>query len=172
MMNANREYVDAVADMVKQALELNIPITSDDLCQKINSRLPGKCIPKKIGELDVDAQIRTLDDNKSFNLEYLEDKPKTRILFSLAHELGHLFLHLLENDGTFKKAICHRDLRYNKEEWEANEFAAALLMPEEEFVLKCKEYMNCNIVNITKVAYYFNVSVQAATVRGNVLNLW
>jgi Zn-dependent peptidase ImmA (M78 family) len=45
-------------------------------------------------------------------------------------------------------------------------------MPENEFIIKCKENMNDNKVNITKVAEYFGVSVQAATVRGNVLGLW
>lgn len=45
-------------------------------------------------------------------------------------------------------------------------------MPEDDFVLKCKEFMEKNKVNITRVADYFNVSVQAAKVRGNVLNLW
>lgn len=171
-MSVNREYVDAVAAMVKTALELNTPITLDDLCEKINNKLPGSCIPKKAGELDVDAQIKTRDNKGSFDLEYLENKPDTRILFSIAHELGHLFLHLLEDDGTLKPEVCRRDLAYNQKEWEANEFAAAFLMPEEEFVFKCKEVLQDNKVNVTKIANYFNVSVQAATVRGNVLDLW
>lgn len=171
-MRNNREYVDAVADMVKSALELNTPVTLENLCEKIGDKLPGTCIPKENGELDVDAQIETIDTT-SFKLEYLKSKPNTRILFSIAHELGHLFLHLLEEGGTLKsQAICQRDLTQNQKEWEANEFAAAFLMPEDDFILKCKEFMEENRVNVTKVADYFNVSVQAAKVRGNVLNLW
>ena len=83
------------------------------------------------------------------------------------------FLHLLEEGGTLTPGVvCQRDLTQSQQEWEANEFAAAFLMPEDDFVLKCKESMENNKVNITKVADFFNVSVQAAKVRGNVLNLW
>lgn len=172
IVRVNREYVDTVADLVKSALELDTPVTLESLCEKIQNKLPGTCIPKKIGELDVDAQIETIDQT-SFRLEYLENKPSTRILFSVAHELGHLFLHLLEEGGTFKTASCVSTcLTQSQQEWEANEFAAAFLMPEDDFVLKCKEFMEKNKVNITRVADYFNVSVQAAKVRGNVLNLW
>lgn len=171
-MGINREYVDAVADMVREALGLSVPITLENLCEKIQNELPGTCIPREEGELEVDAQIETLDAT-SFNLEYLENKPNTRILFSIAHELGHLFLHLLKDDGTLKaQVICQRDLTQSQQEWEANEFAAFLLMPENDFTLKCREFMMDNKVDITKVADYFNVSVQAATVRGNVLDLW
>lgn len=172
IVSNNRGYVDAAAGIVKTALELNIPITLESLCEKIQEELPGTCIPKAMGELDVDAQITTLNNN-TFKLEYLENKPNTRILFSIAHELGHLFLHLLEKGGKLKAGvICQRDLTRSQEEWEANEFAAALLMPEEDFIFKCKECLNDNKVNVTEVADFFNVSVQAATVRGNVLDLW
>ena len=172
IVRVNREYVDTVADLVKSALELDTPVTLERLCTKMQDKLPGTCIPKKTGELNVDAQIETVDE-MSFNLKYLENKPSTRILFSVAHELGHLFLHLLEEGGTLTPdVVCQRDLTQSQQEWEANEFAAAFLMPEDDFVLKCKESMENNKVNITKVADFFNVSVQAAKVRGNVLNLW
>lgn len=55
---------------------------------------------------------------------------------------------------------------------EADEFAAAFLMPEEAFINECKEQIRGDRVNVTRVANYFNVPVQAATVRGNVLGLW
>ena len=52
-------------------------------------------------------------------------------------------------------------------EWEANWFAASLLMPEEEFKIKFIDFNNC----IEKVANYFKVSVVVAEVRAKVLGL-
>lgn len=171
-MSINRTYVDMAADLVRTALELPIPITLESLCDAIRNKLPGNCISKKSDELNVDAQIVTTG-NSEFEIQYMEERPNTRISFSISHELGHLFLHLLEKNGTLREnKVCQRDLTQNTQELEANEFAAAFLMPEEEFIFKCDECTSNNKVNITKVADYFNVSVQAATVRGNVLKLW
>lgn len=61
-----------------------------------------------------------------------QDSP-TRQLFTLAHELGHFFLHKDEAeefvDGDF---VMNRDddTKYTQEELEANEFAGNLVMPE------------------------------------------
>ena len=64
-------------------------------------------------------------------------------------------------------------MQSSESELAANEFAAAFLMPEEDFIMQCEECKNENdMVNVTKVANYFNVSAQAATVRGSVLGLW
>lgn len=53
------------------------------------------------------------------------DEPQARRRFTIAHELGHLFLHPGEQH--------HRDEKFanfNAAELKANQFAAALLMPE------------------------------------------
>ncbi len=164
--------IDLVADYVRNSLSLNIPISLHTLCQAIEEKLSGNCIPQTSDELAVDAQIVTLDEYR-FCINYLSDRPETRILFSISHELGHLFLHLLEKDGKLKEhSVCQRDMTKTRQEYEANEFAAVFLMPEDEFISKCWENMSENKINITKVANYFKVSVQAATVRGNVLGLW
>ena len=170
-MGINRRNVDAAANIVRNALSLKVPISLSGLCSVIDEKLSGKCIPDV--KLSIDAEIRTNNEYPFFEVRYRVDKPETRILFSVAHELGHLFLHLLEQDGKLKKAeVLQRNMSWSEEELEANEFAAAFLMPEEEFVEKCQEHLDENRINVTKVAKDFNVSVQAATVRGNVLGLW
>jgi len=61
------------------------------------------------------------------------------------------------------------------QEQEADEFAAALLMPEKEFTSFCECQLaksNERKFDIDAIARYFNVSRQAATVRGSILNLW
>ena len=112
--------VDLVADFVRNSLSLNVPITLDMLCAAIKEKLSGDCVPKENDELDVDAQIVTLDEN-NFEIHYLRDRPETIILFSISHELGHLFLHLLEKDGKLKKhTVCQRNMTHTKQEREAN----------------------------------------------------
>lgn len=99
--------------------------------------------------------------------------------FTIAHELGHYFLHrdLLEQDNELVSyiksnnkdcpALARGNAAYNQREREANEFAAKLLMPEKEFIEKCQEANS-----IEEVAQYFGVSVQAASVRANILGGW
>ena len=170
-MNLDRDRIRVAADIVRDRLSLCVPISLDTLRDTIVEKLPGRCIPVDKDTLDADAQIRTLDHTR-FEIRYLNDRPTTRTLFSISHELGHLFLHLLQMDGTIRQAVCNRDLAQNHQEAEANEFAAVFLMPEDAFISKCHEYEHENKVNVTKVAEYFNVSVRAATVRGSVLGLW
>ena len=167
----NRKNIDTAADIVRNSLSLQVPIAVSELCSVINGKLPGNC--QADTELTVDAEIKPDDQGQRFEVRYQSNKPETRILFSIAHELGHLFLHLLNQDGTLKTGeVCQRNMDWNEKELEANEFAAAFLMPEEEFIEKCLKYMDGNKVNVTKVAQDFNVSVQAAIVRGDVLELW
>lgn len=170
-MGIERKNVDIAADIVRNALSLKTPISVSDLKHVISEQLPGRCVPDS--QLSVDAEIRTIEAGKKFEVRYQEEKPDTRMLFSIAHELGHLFLHLLNQNGTLKETgALQRSMAWNEEELEANEFAAAFLMPEDEFVESCRRHVQGNRINITKVAEDFNVSVQAATVRGNVLGLW
>lgn len=84
--------------------------------------------------------------------------------FTIAHELGHLFLHyvLPKKDGVKSFSRGGR----NRAETEANVFAAALLMPEKHFK---REYRQ--IGNATLVAWHFDVSPAAAEVRAQVLGL-
>ncbi|MCW7482273.1 ImmA/IrrE family metallo-endopeptidase [Leptospira kanakyensis] len=79
--------------------------------------------------------------------------------FSIAHELGHYYLHSLEGKV---KLIAARSGSHQTE-WEANWFAAAFLMPEAEFKAACKKYNE----DMDYVAAHFLVSRKAADVRFN-----
>lgn len=176
-MHSNRILIDHIADITRTALGLNSPIELQGLCDAIKKNLPGYCVSVSGDELSVDAAIKTSDndnnENVSFIIRYRNDRPKARVLFSIAHELGHLFLDLLKNDGGLKASVeLQRDMSHSQNELRANEYAGAFLMPENEFIVKCKEYTYDNKVNITLLSKHFNVSEQAVTVRGNVLGLW
>lgn len=82
-----------------------------------------------------------------------------RLNFTLAHELGHIFLEHLTIPDELKTA----QEKYI-EELEADEFAAMLLMPE-------KLILHTRFLSIAHVADTFNVSTQAAWKRVNNLKI-
>lgn len=79
-----------------------------------------------------------------------------RTRFTIAHELGHIFLNHFTNEKLFNSTESRLD-------FDANEFAGALLMPEDYLM----EYENCSAAEIMRV---FQVSQQAFDTRMKVLN--
>ena len=101
--------------------------------------------------------------------------PPYRKRFSIAHALGHYFLHL-PGDGEIvdRRADMYRRTEprghvfdVQRMEIEANKFAAELLMPQ-EFVRKEWD-RNPSIALMARV---FNVSEEAMGYRVDALNLW
>lgn len=111
---------------------------------------------------------------------FIEKSDNTkRQRFTYAHELWHYFLHekyLKENniikDG--KESYLFRDSEYKnvskemlEKEYEANEFAWILLMPEEKIKEAIKIIWD---LNITILADFFEVSLKAMNYR--LTKLW
>ncbi len=101
---------------------------------------------------------------------------KEREDFTIACELGHLYLHMGYQvlPDLWKKQPEGEYICFDKDEqkYQAYEFAHAFLMPEKEYI----KVINENIeedgrINIKNVAKYFNVSVPAATNRGKRLGM-
>lgn len=104
------------------------------------------------------------------------DQPKDRRLFTLAHELGHLFLDYgwapgrtkIEGDGKIL-SVSFRDKDKSKDtesvnERLANEFAGAFLMPKElvEKVISGKPDLGAKLDSVIR---YFGVTDRAAVNR-------
>jgi Zn-dependent peptidase ImmA (M78 family) len=94
--------------------------------------------------------------------------------FTIAHELGHHFLHLMQ-DGDFVdmdvdlfrlEPIGHQLSENKRKEVEANQFAASILMPSE---LVIEIYKTTR--DISKLAEIFNVSETAMGIRLGQLRL-
>lgn len=118
---------------------------------------------------DVSGFIRKNNDKIYICVNSLDNPRRKR--FTIAHELGHYFRHREEIDGEgfvdgFGKTMF-RNKEKNKQENEANEFAAELLMPEDEFI----EEWNKSDSNITSMANLFIVSESAIITRARFLNL-
>jgi len=77
--------------------------------------------------------------------------------FTIAHELGHYFLHSKQGEIPIRASRKGS----GRLEWEANWFAAALLMPKKEFNEVSDKFND----DIYSIAGHFQVSTQAVSVR-------
>lgn len=94
-----------------------------------------------------------------------ENDIRSRQRFTIAHELGHFFLHMEDEEN---KVITSFRMDRSSKETQANLFAAELLMPEE---LVQKEYKKMVIPVSDSLAEKFHVSKQAMRIRLDNLEL-
>jgi len=115
---------------------------------------------------------------EKFNILINKSKAKTRQHFTIAHELGHYFLHsdiikseeiIVDGDNFLDgNQILYRldEVKRNEIETEANNFAASLIMPE-KLVRKAWN----TVENAEECAKIFQVSALAMIIRLNRLGL-
>ena len=100
-------------------------------------------------------------DNDAFSFEniicYDDTKPSTRQRFSIAHELGHIFMHINQSKypTRYNRAPAPSD---DPVETEANIFASRLLAP-----LCVLQFMNLN--SVKDISDYCDISYYAAKIR-------
>jgi len=136
-----------------------------------------KEILKKLGivvrEVDFDRSISgsiEKSDDGTFIISVNSADSLTRKRFTMAHELGHYILHRdkIGNGITDNRLYRASNANYyigNKEETQANQFAANLLMPKELIEsLRLKGY-----TEPADLAALLLVSLQALTIRLSVL---
>lgn len=85
--------------------------------------------------------------------------------FTIAHELGHYFLHYLHPKREAAASFGRGER--NTVETQANVFASSLLMPTEQFTKEWKRHRG----NARALAIIFDVSPNAVEVRAEVLGL-
>lgn len=85
---------------------------------------------------------------------------KKRQRFTIAHELGHYFLHK-DSNLEFRDQVFYRIENTSSIEYAANEFASRLLIPSDRLATKIQEGM----VDIKKLADFFAVSQDAMKYR-------
>jgi Zn-dependent peptidase ImmA (M78 family) len=113
-----------------------------------------------------EADLSTIGPNISGILEYDDDNTKknprifissgineNRKLFTLAHELGHHFLHEGRKLRLDTLDYSKKD-KDTKEESEANYFAATLLVPKDQLIYRVNKGDE-----VRQIAEYFRVSV-------------
>ncbi len=175
--SSNHSITDQIPPYRKQFIDLKLnsfirdfsitkwPLDCVALIKKIKDekRLPLQISTVRDVSDKFDAVSRYVEEENLYQIIINRDKIRypfqdsrdRRLNFTIAHELGHIFLeHLSIAD------ILKTDEERELEDLEANEFAGKLLIPEKTLLL-------CNFVSIPKVAEFFNVSNTALWIRLN-----
>ncbi len=157
-------------EILKDHNLLQLPI--DPL--KVAHALNIKVMNAKFSGPGIAGALSKRGDYVSILVDY-DDRP-ARKRFSIAHEIGHYILHvkaaddyeIVDNEDNFRTTINDLESWDNERrmEWEANVFAAALLMSEE---LVRKEWNSEK--DLKMLAWKFQVSESAMAIRLSSLNL-
>lgn len=123
------------------------------------------------GQIVVDDRTESLEIRKQgdFTVILPTHTSQLRDRFTIAHELGHYFLHYRAPDShrIGERTSTFTRLGRNAAETQANVFASNLLMPAEHFTAVFERMAG----NMVTVAQHFEVSVPAAKVRAEFLGL-
>ncbi|WP_036376379.1 ImmA/IrrE family metallo-endopeptidase [Mycolicibacterium austroafricanum] len=123
------------------------------------------------GCIEVDNRVESLEvrSDHDFAVYLPTHTSQLRDRFTIAHELGHYFLHYRAPDEHLvgQRARTFTRLGRNVPETQANVFASNLLMPAEAFTAAVGEAAG----DLVAVADRFEVAVPAARVRADYLGL-
>ena len=168
-----RNDIEKYTEIIKSAFQIPTPISDiDAIVDRLGGRVEETAIDRWAdGKLEASQQVPT-----GFIIKVSPFQSFERRNFTIAHELGHLFLHTnyLEVSSQRSNELVfeayYRDGE-SEEEYQANEFAANLLMPKEDFCKSIKNNLKNGIVEMDKVAAEFYVSLDAAITRGKWLGI-
>ena len=144
-----------------------LPLKKPDI-DNIVKRMGGRVVEDYLLDGFSDGKIRKLGED-NFEISVSPFQSNERRNFTIAHELGHLFLNMgfETNDAKWTAQNVEYYRNGNSDlEYQANEFAAAFLMPKDEDIKIMDENTVGDMVNTTRIAEYFHVSTEAAANRG------
>ena len=159
--------IESIASMLRRYWEVGFgPVDNLQLLLESNGIIVTgfKDVDEKIDAFS--QRISTKEHGTVFMIALaIGDKPKCRLNFDMAHELGHILLHNWDDSNE----TLSKD-EFNALEKQANMFASAFLMPRESFGRDVVPYS-------TKVEYYrslkkkWGVSMQAMMYRARQLGI-
>jgi Zn-dependent peptidase ImmA (M78 family) len=113
---------------------------------------------------DDDSGRLEKDNNGNWCMHVNSLHHPNRQRFTIAHELGHRFLHG-DNRSEFADKIFFRSNQLDREESDANAFAAELLMPVDSF----RSFVSDTSSKVENIANHFQVSSLAVRYRARAL---
>ena len=128
-----------------------------DIIEYVENQLHGKIEYTDTPKDSAGGSI-SVDSRGKFTIFLSKATSHKRDVFTIAHELGHYFLHSRLGEIKIK---ANRSEDIDEAEREANSFAAAFLMPEE----KLRKIYEEKEGNISALADAFNVSLSAMNWR-------
>ena len=147
-----KDIQSKVDDLFKDFnINIHEPIDIELITEKVGLQLDIRNLDYKY-----DAFLKVSKKEIAVNLvRYNDERYYNRLKFSLAHELGHFILHKdimeffsfdsLEEYIYFKQNIS--DKEYSKFEWQANEFAGRILVPEIIFKKEVANFLPDDWIN-------------------------
>lgn len=177
--NFHRVIHDKVNQLLKEAAIVSAPVPIIKIAEMCGSNVLSYDLGEEVSGLLV------VENNKG-TIGYNSMNSKVRQRFTIAHELGHLILHVNAQNNS-KEIFVDKDFivkfrsekqytpKEARQEREANAFAAAILMPK-EFIMSEVRSPKYNGLNETRLieslAKLFEVSVPAMTYRFADLNIF
>lgn len=165
-MRTEKERLYNRVDSYRDVLEipLNQPVCIIDTLnlntrfdiEYCNFRTPGLCGVAMVGE-------------KTDTIILNSNRTPAEQNFDCGHELIHLIVHrnLQDNFNCFTKAKPQQNSFC---EWQANEGAAQLLVPYQDFIPRFTNLLNDNVISIQSIlAEYYHVTIQVINIRMNSL---
>ena len=169
----NKAKIRNITNWLRTEYNLTIPIDVEALANGI-----GATIKKDdLGEVSLSGFAVQKHGKKFIGVNNTESDVRQR--FTIAHELGHLFLHKdssvnYDQGGMMLFRDEHSSEGSDLKEVEANRFAAELLMPAETLRKDVSSEKTFDLINgddttrakvIKKLASKYNVSEQAMSIR-------
>jgi Zn-dependent peptidase ImmA (M78 family) len=157
-LDASHSNAENIRELAFRAGVETNPLDIEGLVRALGIKLEYKSL-----EDDISGHLQQKSDGKwLITINALHHPNRRR--FTIAHELGHYFLHGKKHSD-FVDKILFRSTDSDPQEREANSFAAELLMPLDQF----KGYINQGVTKVEQLAQKFNVSAMAVRVRAKEL---
>jgi Zn-dependent peptidase ImmA (M78 family) len=158
------------AELLKRAHVKKAPVPIEKLAAFVSAEIVHQAFSGEV------SGIVYRNDERSAVIGVNSSHPIQRQRFTIAHEIGHLLLHADENlhvDRNFpiglRSGISSKSVDAN--EIEANQFAAALLMPADFIAEDIKPFIGTDVMfAIRKLAQQYRVSEQAMSIRLSTLH--
>lgn len=170
MNSVQKRLINDLTELIVSIFNIQIPINNID---EVVKNLGGIVKQEENFMREVEGSVQKVDEG--FIIFVSPYQSEERRKFTIAHELGHLFLHMgykiNQSLWDSQKSTTYYRAGDSKVEYQANEFAAALLMPKDKYkeIMDKNTDFTTNTVNTSEIAKYFGVSISAASNRGKFL---
>lgn len=173
-MKRKKEIEDIAREVLTDHGLLDIPVDPIEVARALGV----KVVSASFSDNEISGLVSKSHGKQAIYLNARDAVVRQR--FTIAHELGHLLLHMQDEDEieitdtriNFRAAEkLTPDLRWTDQrrmEWEANIFAAALLM-DESLVRRATGEQSFRVADL---ALDFQVSAQAMEIRLDSLGIW
>lgn len=166
-----KNYISTLTDKIREKYSITTPI--QDMTE-IVKKIGGNVIQKYNFDSYYDATVMKTNDTFYIAIPIISDMQRKN--FAIAHELGHLFLHMgfKTNVEVCDNQVLNKYIRFSmiEQEIQANEFAASLLIPKDEYINEIKQQTKNNQdIDIKAISEKFNVSYVLAYNRGYYLKI-